>query len=126
MLFAERHVFDDPGYPRLHFVEPGKPVQNAHVESFNASVCPERLTDVAKCMGVEVQGLSAEQGAQAAIAAIRALSKDVGIPAGLKDLGAKADDIPVLAANALKDACGLTNPRPADQQQIEEIFRNAF
>jgi len=97
-----------------------------HVESFNASVCPERLTDVAKCMGVEVQGLSAEQGAQAAIAAIRALSKDVGIPAGLKDLGAKADDIPVLAANALKDACGLTNPRPADQQQIEEIFRNAF
>jgi alcohol dehydrogenase len=26
----------------------------------------------------------------------------------------------------LKDACGLTNPRAADQRQIEEIFRNAF
>lgn len=97
-----------------------------HVESFNASVCPDRLRDVAKSMGVDVQGMSAEQGAQAALAAIRTLSKDIGIPGGLAELGAKADDIPVLAANALKDACGLTNPRPADQQQIEEIFRNAF
>ncbi|SFB05370.1 L-threonine dehydrogenase [Azotobacter beijerinckii] len=97
-----------------------------HVESFNASVCPDRLRDVAKSMGVNVQGMSAEQGAQAALAAIRTLSKDIGIPGGLGELGAKADDIPVLAANALKDACGLTNPRPADQQQIEEIFRSAF
>lgn len=97
-----------------------------HVESFNASVCPERLRDVAKSMGVNVQGMSPEQGAQAALAAIRTLSKDIGIPGGLGELGAKADDIPVLAANALKDACGLTNPRPADQQQIEEIFRSAF
>ncbi|GAB3464675.1 L-threonine dehydrogenase [Azotobacter salinestris] len=97
-----------------------------HVESFNASVCPDRLRDVAKSMGVDVQGMSAEQGAQAALAAIRTLSKDIGIPGGLAELGAKADDIPVLAANALKDACGLTNPRPADQQQIEEIFRSAL
>jgi alcohol dehydrogenase len=54
------------------------------------------------------------------------LAKDVEIPAGLRDLGAKVDDIPMLATNALKDACGFTNPRKADQGQIEEIFRNAF
>ena len=59
-------------------------------------------------------------------AAIRTLARDVEIPAGLRELGAKLQDIPLLAANALKDACGLTNPRPADQRQIEEIFRNAF
>jgi alcohol dehydrogenase len=44
----------------------------------------------------------------------------------LRELGAKLQDIPLLATNALKDACGLTNPRRADQRQIEEIFRNAF
>ncbi|MNL89424.1 Alcohol dehydrogenase 2 [compost metagenome] len=48
------------------------------------------------------------------------------IPAGLRELGARLNDIPVLASNALKDACGLTNPRVADQRQIEEIFRSAF
>ena len=97
-----------------------------HVQTFNANVCAQRLTDVAHALGADVRGLSPEEGAQAAIAAIRTLAKDVEIPAGLRDLGAKLDDIPVLATNALKDACGFTNPRKADQAQIDEIFRNAF
>ena len=97
-----------------------------HVQTFNASVCASRLTDVAHALGADIRGLSPQEGAQAAIAAIRTLAKDVEIPAGLRDLGAKLDDIPILATNALKDACGLTNPRKADQAQIEEIFRNAF
>lgn len=97
-----------------------------HVQSFNAKVCAERLAVVAQAMGVDIQGCSPEEGAEAAIAAIRTLAADVEIPAGLRDLGAKLQDIPILAANALKDACGLTNPRAADQRQIEEIFRNAF
>ncbi|MDE1168869.1 MAG: L-threonine dehydrogenase [Pseudomonas sp.] len=97
-----------------------------HVESFNASTCPARLKDVATAMGVYTQGLDNAQGAAAAIAAIRKLSSDIGIPGGLAELGAKADDIPTLAANAMKDACGFTNPRPANQGEIEEIFRTAM
>ncbi|MBK5415233.1 L-threonine dehydrogenase [Pseudomonas sp. TH31] len=97
-----------------------------HVESFNASVCPVLLNDVAKAMGLDTQHLDHEQGAAAAIAAIRKLSSDIGIPSGLAELGVKADDIPVLAANAMKDACGFTNPRPAEQAQIEEIFHAAM
>ncbi|MCG6576665.1 L-threonine dehydrogenase [Pseudomonas sp. AF32] len=97
-----------------------------HVQSFNASVCADRLADVGRAMGVDSLGGSAEEGAQAAIAAIRNLARDVDIPAGLRELGVRLNDVPVLAANALKDACGLTNPRAADQRQIEEIFRSAF
>lgn len=97
-----------------------------HVQSFNASVCATRLADVGRAMGVDSLGSSAEEGAQAAIAAIRDLARDVDIPAGLRELGVRLNDVPVLAANALKDACGLTNPRAADQRQIEEIFRTAF
>jgi alcohol dehydrogenase len=97
-----------------------------HVQSFNASVSAKRLSDVGRALGAEITGNSPEEGAQAAIAAIRTLSKDVEIPAGLRELGAKLQDIPLLATNALKDACGLTNPRRADQRQIEEIFRSAF
>jgi alcohol dehydrogenase len=97
-----------------------------HVESFNASVCPARLKDVATAMGIDTQRLDNTEGAAAAIAAIRKLSGDIGIPGGLAELGAKADDIPTLAANAMKDACGFTNPRPANQVEIEEIFRIAM
>ena len=97
-----------------------------HVQRYNAQVCPERLTDVAKAMGVDVEGMSAEQGAEAALEAIVALSKDVGIPAGLKELGAKSDDISVLADNALKDACGFTNPKQATHEEISAIFEAAL
>lgn len=97
-----------------------------HVQSFNASVCAARLADVGRAMAVDTLGSSPEEGAQAAITAIRSLAQDVDIPPGLRELGVRLNDVPVLAANALKDACGLTNPRAADQRQIEEIFRSAF
>ncbi|KPX16874.1 Alcohol dehydrogenase II [Pseudomonas syringae pv. delphinii] len=97
-----------------------------HVQRFNASVSAARLTDVAHAMGASVRGLSPEEGAHAAIEAIGALSAAVEIPAGLTALGVKEEDFPVLAANALKDACGFTNPRPADLEQIQELFRQAL
>ncbi|MGI9895226.1 L-threonine dehydrogenase [Vibrio natriegens] len=97
-----------------------------HVQRYNAQVCPERLTDVAKAMGVNVEGMSAEQGAAAAIDAIVTLAKDVGIPAGIKELGAKLEDIPTLADNALKDACGFTNPKQATHEEISAIFEAAM
>lgn len=97
-----------------------------HVEAFNVSTSAARLTDVAKAMGVDVQGLSASQGAEVCLAEIRKLSADIGIPAGLRELGVKEEDIPLLADNALKDACGLTNPRKATHAEIEAIFRGAM
>lgn len=96
-----------------------------HVQAFNAATSADRLADVARAMGRSVSG-GGQAGAEACLTAIRQLSADVGIPAGLSSLGVKAEDIPLLAANALKDACGLTNPRPASQQEIEALFRNAM
>lgn len=97
-----------------------------HVQRFNAQVCPERLSHVAQAMGVDVTGLSAEQGAAAAIDAIVQLAKDVGIPAGIKELGARTEDISILADNALKDACGFTNPKQATHEEISAIFAAAM
>lgn len=97
-----------------------------HVQRYNAQVCPERLSDVAKAMGVDVENMTAEQGAEAALESIMELSKAVGIPAGLKDLGAKSEDISILADNALKDACGFTNPKQATHEEISAIFEAAM
>jgi alcohol dehydrogenase len=97
-----------------------------HVQKYNAQVCPERLTDVAKAMGVDVSAMTAEQGAQSAIKAIVELAKEVGIPSGLTALNVKATDIPELAKNALNDACGLTNPKQATHSEICAIFNAAM
>jgi alcohol dehydrogenase len=97
-----------------------------HVEAFNASVSATRLADIARAMGADVSELDAAAGAECCLAAIRQLAADVAIPVGLAQLGVRTEDIPMLAANALKDACGLTNPRPANQAEIEAIFRSAM
>ncbi|CAI1026576.1 Alcohol dehydrogenase 2 [Serratia grimesii] len=97
-----------------------------HVQEFNTSVCASRLKDVAAAMGLDVTHLNDQQGAAACIAAIRLLAQDVGIPAGLRDLKVKEQDFDTLAANALKDACGFTNPIQATHEQIVAIFRAAM
>ena len=97
-----------------------------HVQAYNAQVVPGRLKDVAKAMGVDVAAMSDEQGAEAALTAIKQLSVAVNIPENLTKLGVKAEDIPTLADNALKDACGFTNPKQATHEEICQIFTNAL
>jgi len=97
-----------------------------YVQEYNAKVSPGRLKDIAAAMGVDTSAMTDEQGAQAAIDAIKKLSSDISIPAGLKDLGAQKEDLPTLAANALKDACGLTNPKQASHEEIVEIYTKAL
>lgn len=97
-----------------------------HVQEYNAQVVPARLKDIAKAMGVDVSAMTDEQGASAAIAAIKKLSVAVKIPENLTLLGVKAEDIPTLADNALKDACGFTNPKQATHAEICQIFTNAL
>lgn len=97
-----------------------------HVEEFNKTVAAGRLRDVAEALGVDVSGMDAAAGANAAVAAIRKLSKQVEIPSGFKQLGAKESDLPQLADAALKDVCSLFNPREGTKQDIINIYKSAM
>jgi alcohol dehydrogenase len=93
---------------------------------FNLIAVAKRLGDVAVALGESIDGLAPVDAAAKGIAAIRKLSKAIGIPAGLKELGVKEADLPTMAENAKKDACQLTNPRTATLQQVVEIFKAAM
>jgi len=97
-----------------------------HVCNFNIIACPERFADIAEFMGENTEGLSVRAAADRAIEAIKQLSVDVGIPTGLKGLGVKEEDIQIMAENAMKDACSLTNPRVATLEDVMEIYRRAM
>jgi alcohol dehydrogenase len=96
------------------------------VSAFNKIACPQRFADIAVAMGEKVDGLCAVDAADVAIAAIRKLSKDVGIPQGLAGLGVKEGDFDVMGTNAKKDACQFTNPRLATLDQVKGIFKAAL
>ena len=48
------------------------------------------------------------------------------MPRGLAQLGVSEDDLPRLAKTALADACMSTTPRPADERQMQALFRAAM
>ncbi len=89
-------------------------------------VCSEHFVDIAIALGENIGGLSAMEATDMALEAIWRLSQDIGIPSGLKELGVKEKDLPILAENAMKDACGLTNPRKATKEEIIQIFKEAM
>lgn len=97
-----------------------------HVQEYNLPKCAARLKDIAKAMNIGVSSMNDEEGAKACIAAIRSLSKDINIPANLTELKVQEKDIPTLTANALKDACALTNPRQGNAEEVAAIFKSAM
>ncbi len=89
---------------------------------FNKEYTGERLREVARAMGVQgVDSMSQEEYRQAAIDAVKKLSKDVGIPETLDKI--KEEDLEQLAEDALNDACYPGNPREATKEQVIEMFR---
>ncbi len=96
------------------------------VEQYNLIACPERFRDIAIAMGENVEGLSDMDAAEKAIEAMRRLSADVGIPTGIGGLGVKESDFPVLAENAFKDICTLTNPRLINVEKIAALYKAAM
>ncbi|HXE95366.1 MAG TPA: iron-containing alcohol dehydrogenase [Dongiaceae bacterium] len=97
-----------------------------HVMEFNLIACPERFRDIAEAMGENVAGLSAMTAAEKAVVAVRRLIADIGLAKGLGELGLSEKFIPLLSENALKDACLVTNPRPATREDISVIFRKCM
>ncbi len=96
------------------------------VERFNLIAKMDRFVDIAIAMGENIEGLSVRDAAEKALEAIKTLSKDVGIPTGLKQLGVKEKDLRIMAENAQKDACGLTNPRCPSLDDVVEIYKWAM
>jgi alcohol dehydrogenase len=93
---------------------------------YNLIACPKRFRDIAVALGQDVSGLSDLEAGEKGIRAIRRLSAAVGIPAGLAELGVKDEDLTIMAENAKKDACQLTNPRTATLAQVVGMYRSAM
>ena len=70
-----------------------------------------------------VHSMSREEYRKAAIDAVKKLSADVGIPAGLKEI-VKKEDIPFLAQSAYDDACRPGNPKETSAEDITRLYES--
>ena len=97
-----------------------------HVIDFNFSEEPVRYQYIGEMMGIDFCGMAEDDKKAAIIQELTYLKESVGINSTLKQIGVKESDIPQLSRNAMEDPCIVTNPRRPKQEDIEEIFRNAF
>lgn len=97
-----------------------------HVERYNLISNPQKFADIAEFLGENIAGLSVMEAAEKSIDAMVRLSKDVGIPASLKEMGVKEEDFEYMAEMALKDGNSFSNPRKGKERDIVNIFKAAF
>lgn len=93
------------------------------VMRFNMPVSIKKYVEIAKAVGVYEAGMTDEQAAEAACNEIENLSKLVGIPQHLTELGIKEEDIPALAEQAITDVCTPGNPRPVTKEDILNLYK---
>ena len=88
---------------------------------FNKPVVTERLAKVAEAMGVDTTGMSTDEAADAAIAAVKQLSVDVNIPTVCEAI--TEEELDTLTRDAMADACFPGNPREATYDDVMGMFR---
>ena len=102
-----------------------------HVMRFNLSAATTKLAELARVAAApDGDRGSDEARAQAFIAWLGTLKRDIGIPARLSDYSASRAvtkaDIPRLTEIATADICHQTNPRPCAREDFQKIFAEAL
>lgn len=99
-----------------------------YVEKFNIIGNYDRFVEIGEVMGIYSHSIHPiyEDKAMECIAGLKRFSDFLGIPKNLKILGVKPKDFEIMAENAMKDACALTNPRKATKQQIMDLYQQAY
>ena len=97
-----------------------------YVMEYNAEYTGEKFKYIAEAMGVDTTGMSQAEYRAAAVSAVKQLSKDVGIPEKLHEIGVKDEDLQALSESAFADVCTGGNPRPCTVESILGIYKTAF
>ena len=96
------------------------------VMEYNMPAAKEKYCDIAKAMGVDITGMSVDEGAKAAVDAVKKLSLDLGIPQTLREINIPESALAQLANDAFNDVCTGGNPRKITEADILELYRKAY
>lgn len=95
------------------------------VMKYNKEFTGNKYREIAKALNIkDAESRSIEDIRDAACEAIDALSKKVGIPATISELGVKEADIAKIAEDAFNDVCTPGNPRETNVSEIIDIYQS--
>ena len=94
-----------------------------HVVRYNAAQCATEYAELAAFVDDDVDELEAVELVALRIEDIR---RDIGLPAALRDVGVESAKLSELAAEAAGQWTAQFNPRSADRDDMEELYRCAL
>lgn len=96
------------------------------VVRFNLGACPSAYAEIGDALGLDSSG-SEESRAEACATHLARLAKDCGLPENLGCLGVREEDLPEMAADALKiQRLLINNPREVSLDDAICIYRKAL
>jgi alcohol dehydrogenase class IV len=95
------------------------------VMEWNRPAAEARFARIAVALG-EPPGAPDAALADRAAARVRALAAGLGVPARLRDVEVREEDLPRIAAKAFEDASHQTNPRPCTERDLLALARAAY
>lgn len=96
------------------------------VVQINMEHAKDKFARVARAMGADTRGMSAEDAAMCVPRQIEELVKKLELPTRLSEVGVDYDDIPVMAEMARDEVCMFTNPYQFSKDEIESMYRKAW
>ena len=98
-----------------------------HVMRFNLPTRLPEFARIARLLGENTNDLSEEAAAARAVSAVEKLSRAIGIPQRIRDLGGTPDQLPTFAAKsfAIKRLM-LLNPRRPTESDLLGILQAAY
>ena len=79
---------------------------------------------VAECFGVDTRHKTDDECVKIAVREVKKLSKHVGIPKSLGEVGVVEGDIELLSQDAFVDICTGGNPRETSVEDIKKLYKS--
>lgn len=96
-----------------------------YVMEFNVPAATAKFKDIAVAMAIDVTGMTDTDAAQAAVALVRNLNRELEIPT-LKECGISREMFDRLAEDALKEVSTFFNPRDPSKEDVLAILEKAY
>jgi len=94
-----------------------------YVMDYNMDYCQEKYARVARAMGLTFQ--TVEEGAKAAVEAVKQLCRDVGLPS-FRTLSVSEESFDQIAEMSARNISTDSNPRPMSKDDYMAVLKNAY
>jgi len=97
-----------------------------YVMEFYLPAIPEKLSLIAKEMGVETKGMPPSKAGIEAVRFVKKLAKDIGIPSSLREVGFDRGELPLLAEICVKEWPRPNSPRELTMQSVLKVLEKMW